>query len=124
MDGRKRQVTVAMGSNHLADKAMPKALEHLARLLSDMRHTRIMPNDALGGLPGPFFNCMATGWTTLDADALVAALKAIERRCGDRRYLRREGKVVMDIDLMDYDGTRHHEDDWQRPYIKTLYEEL
>ncbi len=124
MDAGERHVTVALGSNHRAGTTMPLALHHLDRLLKGFHHTRMLSTDALGDKPGPFVNCMAAGATTLDTGALVDALKAIERRCGDRRQLRNKGKVVMDIDLMEYDGSRHHETDWQRPYIKTLYEEL
>ena len=37
---------------------------------------------------------------------------------------RKQGIVRIDIDILLADGQRHHEDDWERPYVKNLLAQL
>ena len=123
MDGQK-QVIVALGTNYAAEKNMAKGLELLAQLLMDMRHTTILENPPINLNTGHFLNCLAIGTTDKSARRLNIALKYIERHCGDRKDLRNKGYIAMDIDLLEYDGLRYHEDDWNRGYIQQLMKEL
>jgi len=123
MTGQK-QVIVALGTNYDAYASMDKGLTLLSQLLLNLRHTHIMKTPAIDLGTGSFLNCLATGMTDKSAERLSVALKYIERHCGDRKDLRRKGHIVMDIDLLEYDGQRHHEADWDRPYIQHLLPEL
>lgn len=71
-----------------------------------------------------FLNSMTTGQATQPADELIKQLKALERRCGDKKSLRRQGIVTLDVDLLQYGTQRHHEDDWHRDYVQELASEL
>lgn len=51
---------------------------------------------------------------------ITGKLKALEREMGDSAELRAEGHVMMDLDLLEYNGVRCRMEDWQRPYIKRL----
>lgn len=115
---------VALGSNSSAEKNMAKGLELLAQLLVHLRHTSIIQTPPVSLNAAPFLNCLAIGETDKSAERLNIALKYIERHCGDRKDLRKKGHIIMDIDLLEYDGTRHHENDWNRAYIKQLMTEL
>ena len=53
---------------------------------------------------------------------LGEVLKETERRLG--RTHNEDGIVVLDLDLLEYDGLRYHEDDWNRDYIQQLMKEL
>ena len=113
------RVIVALGSNTGGEEVMRLCQQHLEALLTDTRHTAIIRTKAIG-TNGYFLNSLTSGETTLDTPALIAALKRLERRCGDRRSLRAQGQVVMDIDLLLYGDKRHHSADWKRDYIQQL----
>lgn len=51
-------------------------------------------------------------------------LKDMERTIGSTPTERKQGIVRIDIDILLADGQRHHEDDWERPYVKNLLAQL
>ena len=118
------RVIIAIGSNHHANKAMKMGRQHLCRLLTDARHADIIETEAIGIPSGPFLNSLTTGYTDLCLSDLTARLKEIERCCGDRRELRREHQIVLDLDLLLYGEQRLHLSDWERPYIQALLDDL
>ena len=67
-----------------------------------------------------YLNQLAYAHTELECDKLEQALKAMEREMGRTDADRRQGIVRIDLDLMKYDDTRHHTQDWERPYITEL----
>ena len=67
---------------------------------------------------------MAQADTNLGYPALRQMLKDIERTIGSTPAERKQGIVRIDIDILLADGQRHHEDDWERPYVKNLLAQL
>ena len=65
----------------------------------------IMLNPAHGGAGRDFANAVALVESSLDPDALLTALKAIERDFG-RRPGRRWGARVLDLDILAWSGGR------------------
>lgn len=116
------RVIVALGSNAGDEQVLTRCQQMLEELLTDTRHSAIIRTTPIGMEGDDFLNSLTSGQTSLDSTALVAALKRLERRCGDRRSLRTHGRVVMDIDLLLYGDERHHPSDWQRDYIQELIE--
>ncbi len=112
---------LAIGSNHEPETNISLALSRLEEIVPDMRQSRTLQTEALDGATGTFCNMMLSGHTALTLEELTKATKEIERLCG-----RKHGgeEVSMDIDIMDYDGQRLHQADWQRNYIKTLIKEV
>ena len=51
-------------------------------------------------------------------------LKAIEQQMGRTIEDRQQGIVRIDLDILEYDGTRHHLADWERHYVKLLLPQL
>ena len=101
------------------------------------RHSRCLPVDirrtsatlvsaAIGeGMENgvcPFTNQLLCGETLLPLDELQTRLKETERlmgRCPGERYT-----IPIDLDILRYDDRMLHPDDWGRPYIRRLLEDL
>ncbi|MBB3763942.1 2-amino-4-hydroxy-6-hydroxymethyldihydropteridine diphosphokinase [Sphingomicrobium lutaoense] len=66
----------------------------------------ILTNPAMGGAGRDFANAAAIIESTLEPDAMLRALKAIERRFG-RRAGRRWGERVLDLDILAWSGGRY-----------------
>lgn len=114
-------VIIALGSNHEEAQAMiAKAVQLMNRYVTDLHCTEILTTEPIGIQSGPFCNCIIKGRTALDAPALMAAIKQTERDCGDRRSLRKQNIIVMDIDLLLHGTKRYHPMDWERSYIQQL----
>ena len=115
---------IALGSNTGDEQLLLRCQQLLEKLLTDCRHTAIVRTSPIGMEGDDFLNSLTCGHTTLDSTAFVATLKRLERRCGDRRSLRAQGHVVMDIDLLLYGDERHHPSDWQRDYVQKLMKQI
>lgn len=115
---------LSLGSNHRGKETMRLAQELLSGLLPGIRFTPMLENEAVDGGEGRYLNCLAKGSTPLRAGQLQQLLKQTERDCGDTREQRLQGRVVMDIDLLQLGTARYHERDWQRPYVKQLIQKL
>jgi len=97
-------VAVALGSN-LGDRAahIEWALAQLRVLLSGLRSSPLIetePVDVPDEQP-PYLNAVAVGETTLDPEALMAALAALERQQGRERPSYRAART-LDLDLILY----------------------
>jgi 2-amino-4-hydroxy-6-hydroxymethyldihydropteridine diphosphokinase len=66
----------------------------------------IILNPAIGGAGREFANAVVLVETTLDPDAMLTALKAIERDFG-RRPGKRWGARVLDLDLVAWGGGKY-----------------
>ena len=67
----------------------------------------------------PFVNAALALETALDPDALLAALKALERALG-RVASVRWGPRAIDLDILDYDGVRRHDAALTIPHARLL----
>lgn len=120
------KVVIAIGSNTDAATSIHHCLEVLERQLSGFQRTSIVTTAPIGmsSSSRPFLNCLVTGTSELEYEELRRRLQDIEQECGNRKSLRRKGMIVMDIDILCYDSTRHHHADWNRGYVKELLKEL
>lgn len=71
-----------------------------------------------------YLNFLACGFTEDEPEQIVAKTKQMETQCGNTKFLRKEGKIAMDIDLLKYDDQRFHENDWSRDYVKKLIKQF
>ena len=71
-----------------------------------------------------FLNFLACGFTEDEPEQIVAKTKQMETQCGNTEFLRKEGKIAMDIDLLKYNDQRFHESDWSREYVKKLIKQF
>jgi len=98
------EVTIALGSN-LGDRE-----ENLRRALADVgRETKVVDVSSVYETEpmyyddqGPFLNCVIAVETDLKPTALLAALKAIEKKMGRDPSGPRYGPRVIDLDILFY----------------------
>lgn len=105
---------------------MERVTNRLRALFHDINITEPIVTPAYG-MPKdaePYANLLAEFHTTLSKDELLAMLKQLEQDLGDTDEMRKEGIVMMDLDLLQYGTARHHADDWQRPYVTMLLKAL
>ena len=57
-------------------------------------------------------------------EGVLVTLKDIEAQMGSVSEERKKGIVKIDIDLLQFDGTKRKADDWGRDYIQLLLKEL
>ena len=113
------KVLISIGSNTDRKSQMILARRFLLLRFPGAKFTRSLSSPACPG-DGIYSNMLAEIDTDLDMEELVKELKLMEIQMGDHAELRREGKVMMDIDILRYGTEKHHLADWERPYIKRL----
>lgn len=118
------KVIVAIGSNHNRHANMQKAMLLMHRHLDYTVFSTAIDTAPIGIESAMFLNAIASAYTTLSMSETIAMLKGIEAECGNSAKLRNEGKIAIDIDLLQYDDERLHNADWERGYIKQLLKDL
>lgn len=125
---------ISLAANCNQKENLAEARQRLGQILFDVQYTRELWTKPVGSsvsTPTParqeenhseckYLNQLAYAHTELECDKLEQALKAMEREMGRTDADRRQGIVRIDLDLMKYDDTRHHTQDWERPYITEL----
>jgi 2-amino-4-hydroxy-6-hydroxymethyldihydropteridine diphosphokinase len=95
---------IALGSNRMSRHGSPAATLRAALAELDVRRvSAIRATPALGPAGRSFANAVAIVESALPPDALLAELKAMERRFG-RRPGRRWGPRVLDLDIVLWSG--------------------
>lgn len=117
-------IIISLGSNYETDQNMARAREYLHQLLPDAVFTQNLPTEPIG-MNGPWFlNCLCKAHTSATLDEVLLTTKSLEELLGDSRQQREHGRVVIDIDILQYDDERLHVSDWERPYISVLMSEV
>lgn len=125
---------ISLAANCNQKENLAEARQRLGQILFDVQYTRELWTKPVGSsvsTPTParqeenpseckYLNQLAYAHTELECDKLEQALKAMEGEMGRTDADRRQGIVRIDLDLMKYDDTRHHTQDWERPYITEL----
>ena len=119
------KVILSLAANRYQKSNLAKARQCLGEVFSDIIYTSELWTEPMSSSRHELYlNQMAEGYTELTFDELNERLKAIETSFGRTPQKRRLGIVPIDLDIMEYDGQRYHERDWQRPYITSLIGEL
>ena len=102
---------------------MAAARTQLTQLLTEVHFTSAMWTEPVNtSRKTPYLNQFCKGTTAFGEGLLCEVLKETEKRLGRTRN--EDGIVTIDLDLLEYDGQRHHLRDWNRDYIKNLLNEL
>ena len=117
-------VIIALGTNYNQEPNLAEGRKQLDGMLEAVTFSRNLWTEAIGIVSPPYLNCLVSGKTHLSLKRLKSSLKSLERTIGDSTEERCEGRIHIDIDLLEFDGERHHSADWEREYIKTLYQEI
>ena len=121
------KVIIAIGTNFNRERNAAFAKKLLSETFDNVRFSRQMLTEPIGKETKSkemFLNFLASGSTEDNCEITLKTLKRIEALCGNRKSLRIQGKIAIDIDLLLYDDNHHHESDWQRDYIKQLLSDV
>lgn len=121
-----KKVIIAIGCNHDHLTQMQHAKRLLSSTFEGVNTSEMLWTEPIGQLfaGNKFTNMLVSCHTHMTLDAVCALLKDFERQCGNTNTLRQQGIVMMDMDVLLYDTTVCHPDDWQRDYVKRLMPEL
>lgn len=117
------RIILALGSNDVdAPHLLEEAITMMREVLSIKKSTRQLRSQAINHGSRMFTNMMIEASTPLDFPSLSSVLKQTEQRIG--RVHDSNEVVKIDIDILQYDDSKCHVEDWERQYIQTLLEEL
>lgn len=119
-----KDLIIALGTNTNRSENIDRSKAELSALFSDVFFTQFIETDPIGIECPKFINALASTQTELSYQDIKRKLKGIERLCGDSPEKRANNIVEMDLDILLYNGSRHHLKDWERPYITQLMKEL
>ena len=117
------QVIISLASNENQETNLAKAREQLTQLLAEVHFTSAIWTEPIHSIRNEtYLNQLCKGTTAFGEGLLCELLKETEKRIG--RIKNEDGIVAIDLDLLEYDGQRHHLRDWNRNYVRNLLEEL
>ena len=96
------RIYISMGSNMERKRHMRQALDALTGEFSDVQVSPVYESAAAGFSGPPFYNLVTSVQTSRPLPLVVAALRAIEDRCGRSRKGPKFGPRTMDLDLLTY----------------------
>lgn len=124
MKSKRTKIVIALGSNTKQQINISKAKAMLENTFEDMEFGTAMWTDPIGIASDKFLNVIGVGYTNVNKERTLMALKNIEHKCGRRVAESRKGIIIVDIDLLLFDSERYHKEDWNRDYMKKLLQQL
>lgn len=116
---QRHTVLLSLGSDTEREKNIALAFKLLkTEVVENAEISKILTTKDIRGTGTLFSNALVSGDTMLSLPLLREGAKAIERT------LLRGEKITIDIDILMYDGEKHKQKDWERPYIKPLLDDL
>ena len=114
---------ISLASNENQETNLAKAREQLAQFMTEVHFTSAIWTEPVNSIrKEPYLNQLCKGTTAFSDGLLGEVLKETEKRIG--RIHNEDGIVVIDLDLLEYDGHKYHLRDWNRDYVKNLLDEL
>lgn len=112
------KVIISLGSNINQAENIRRAQDFLRRVIPDVEFSKPVWTKpvAVEGRPlstSKYLNCLADGSTELPEEEFVAQLKQIETSMGDSHSSHLLGNVIIDLDLIEYDGRQLREIIWK-----------
>jgi len=118
-------IIVSMASNCDQEKNLSEARKRLAEVLLHIDYTDSLWTEPISSKRKDLYlNQLAKGESPFDYPTLSRLLKNIEHTMGRTQEDRRQGIVRIDLDILQYDGERYHDRDWDRPYVTLLIDQL
>ena len=118
------KIVLSLGSNCNRERNVAYAMKRLRECFPGMSFSRTIRTEPIGIESGLFVNALGSGFCHESMEEVVEVLKMIEGECGRRREEKARNIVRLDLDLLLYGSLKCHAKDWERPYVKQLWEEL
>lgn len=111
------KIEISLGSNTEPVANMQRAKALLTTILPNIEFgeelwTKPYATPQVPNPTTPYLNCMAVADTPLEQSHLLAKLKQVELSLGDSHENHQHGSVLIDIDLLKYDGITLKERLW------------
>lgn len=120
-----KECIISIGSNYRTDEYVIKSHRLLLRAFSNIKFSSILQTAPIEWIiSNPFYNQLAVCHTLLPLEEVIAKLKHIQTVLGRREEDKQKGVVLIDLDLLSYDGVILKSTDWQRSYIQIALDEL
>ena len=120
---KQHEVIISLGSNENQEENLTKAREQLTQLMTEVHFTSAIWTEPINSSrKEPYLSQLCKGTAAFSEGLLCEVLKETEKRIG--RIKNEDGIVVIDLDLLEYDGQRHRLRDWSRDYVKWLIGEI
>ena len=130
---KEHHIIISLASNINQEANLEAARTQLTQLLTEVHFTSAIWTEPIGSTKNAqssmfnvqsskYLNQLCEGSTNLGMNLLDEVLKETEKRLG--RTHNEDGIVAIDLDILSYDGERHHLRDWERNYVKDLIKEL
>ncbi len=98
------KIIITLGSNTHQEENVSAAQILLKQCYKDISFSETRWTEPIGIESDKFLNCTGTFETDLPPEKVKQQLKEIERKMGDSHENHQQGKVLIDIDLVQYDG--------------------
>ena len=114
-------IILSIGSNTFAKTNIDKAKRMLTRLFPEIIFTQpILSEPEEEKYSYLFRNILAKAETELTPEEVIDKIKQTERAVGRSPKDKYQGKVVIDIDLIQYDDNILRPEDFERNYVQQL----
>ena len=118
-------IILSIGSNTFAKTNIDKAKRMLTRLFPEIIFTQpILSEPEEEKYSYLFRNILAKAETELTPEEVIDKIKQTERAVGRSPKDKYQGKVVIDIDLIQYNDTILRPEDFERNYVQQLLPSL
>ena len=97
------EIYISLGTNIDRQKNLENGLKALNALLGELTLSSLFESEAVGFDGTPFYNMVIGANTALTIEALVSALKAIERANGRTASDKKFSPRTLDLDLLLFD---------------------
>lgn len=116
---------LGIGSNYCSESNIQTASEILTQYFTNIRFSKpLFTNPVNIPNPVPFLNCTAILNTQSDYTEVSSILKSIEKILGRAPEHKKLHKIIIDIDLLQWNNTPLKSDDLQQPYTQIGLQEL
>lgn len=121
----KNQVIVVLGSNIDAEKNINVALSLLEKYFKVNKISSVLKTTPIGITNQPdFLNAAVLMETSLEREALIQRLKALEDELGRDRTRPKFGPREIDLDILSWNGKIVDDDYYSRDFLQQLVAEL
>lgn len=117
-------IIISLGSNVNQAENIQLAVKMIESMFPDAVFTEAVWTKPIGLKSENFLNCLCHLKSCDDMETVEGHLKYIERCIGRTAESSMKGIIAMDIDILQFNGTRMHENDWKRDYIQKLIKNI
>jgi len=113
-------IIMSLGSNFNQRENISAAINMIVCVFPSASFTEAIWTEPVGIKSDKFLNCLCNVRSSQGLKDVTACLKRIENKLGRTAADSLRGTIAIDIDILQFNGTRLHEQDWQRDYVKKL----